>query len=171
MPYDVCLLGMPDFTSKFMNASLLSGSTFFLIKRFWNIKTYFSLIVRRIIRVGVVSALVLVLLFNFITFVVAFFSIREFNYVFYENATNNYDKICYAHYKRFPHLGRDWELKRVYRHDFFPFISIEQDYNSKDVNGVWKCYGYPNEDWGYKRTVRFVNGEVAEILDSVKVEQ
>ncbi|WP_375560741.1 hypothetical protein ACE193_24105 [Bernardetia sp. OM2101] len=170
LPYDVCLLGMPDFLSRFLDASLLSTSSLILIIRFWNKRFHSKVKFRKVIRFGAIFSLIFILLFNFIQFVFGFLSIREGNYVFYESVSNNYDKITYAHYKRFPRLGRDWELKRVYCHDFFPLISIEEDYKSEDINGIWKCYGYPNEDGKYKRTVRFLNGEVVEILDSVKVE-
>ncbi|AFM05925.1 hypothetical protein Fleli_3608 [Bernardetia litoralis DSM 6794] len=171
LPYDVCFLNMPDFVSRFFNASLLSISSFILIIRFWNKKLHSQLKFRRLMRFGAMFSFVFILLFNFINLVFGFLSIKEGDYIFYESVSNNYDKITYAHYKRFPRLGsgRNWELKRVYRHDFFPLISIEQDYKSEDINGIWKCYGYPNEDNNYKRTVRFLNGEVVEILDSVKV--
>ncbi len=170
LPYDVCLLGMPDFVSRFFNPSLLSISSLILIIRFWNKRLHPKVKFRKFIRLGAVSIFMFILLFNFITLPFALFSGKEFSYVVYENVSNKYDKIIYAHYHRFPRVGRKWELKRVYCHDYFPLISIEKDYEQKEMNGIWKFYGYPNEDGKYKRTVRFLNGDIVEILDSVKVE-
>ncbi|WP_338791731.1 hypothetical protein [Bernardetia sp. MNP-M8] len=170
LPYDVCLGASAEFISRFLKASLLSIFSFILIIRFWNKKLHSKLKFRKGIRFLGVIIFVFIALFNLRALFLALLIYPHSQYVFYDNVANSYDKIIYRYYRHFPMSGGDWKLKRVYCHDYFPLISIEQDYKSEDVNGIWKGYGYPNEDGKYKRTVRFLNGEVVEILDSVKVQ-
>lgn len=169
LPYDVCVGNSAEFFSRFLKASLLSLFSLILLIRFWKKKCFSELKYRKTRRLLSITTFIFIIFFNVRALFLALLIYPYGQYTMYENVANSYDKVIYRFYRHFPVSSGDWKARRVYRHDFFPLISIEKEHKSKDLNGVWKFYGYPYENGEYKRTVLFKNGEVIEILDSAKV--
>ena len=168
LPYDIVAYGDTEHSYRFLLFFSLSGIGFILLIRFWNKELNHKLVYKKLLRVIGSFVLSSLLLFSFLYLIITSMIQVDGICLYYQNTESEHEVVIWKFY-RFPTVRGEWKVHRI---KSFPHLklNIEKDFEKEDMNGVWKVYGNPTQCDEYQKTVRFLNGEVVEILDSVKVE-